>query len=82
MKDSLMKANIDYRGYSNYDKALKMYEENYMEKIDDETIIFVLGDARNNRNDARMKTFLNLSDRAKHVFWLNPEEKRKFDNKS
>jgi uncharacterized protein with von Willebrand factor type A (vWA) domain len=75
----LKMANIDYRGYSNYDMAFRIYEDEFLTYVDGDTIVFILGDARNNRNQAREKTIQTIYEQAKAVFWLNPEEKVKWN---
>lgn len=75
----LKRANIDYRGYSNYDMAFRIYEDEFLTHVDDDTIVFILGDARNNRNQAREKTVQTIHAQAKAVFWLNPEERVKWN---
>ena len=81
MLDScLKKAPIDYRGYSDYDRAFGIYENEYMNDVSKDTIVLLVGDARNNRNDARVPTFKRIQDLSKAVYWLNPEDKEKWNH--
>lgn len=41
--------------------------------------IFFLADARNNRNSPRLDLMKEFGEKAKHIFWFNPESKRKWD---
>ena len=76
----MKKAPIDYRGYSDYDRAFGIYENEYMNDVSKDTIVLLLGDARNNRNDARVLTFKRIQDLSKAVYWLNPEDKEKWNH--
>lgn len=76
---SLRKAAIDYKGYSNYDKALSIFEEQFLEEVDQQSIVMFLGDARNNKNSPRVDMMEKLAQRAKTILWFNPEERKKWD---
>ena len=79
VKQSLKNANIDYRGYSNYDRALSMYHAEYGNELDQDTLLFFLADARNNRNSPRLDLMKEFQERAKHIFWFNPDTKQKWN---
>ena len=79
VKQSLKNANIDYRGYSNYDRALSMYHAEYGNELDQDTLLFFLADARNNRNSPRIDLMKEFREKAKHIFWFNPDTKRKWN---
>lgn len=79
VRQSLINANIDYRGYSNYDTALSIYHNEYGSELDQDTLLFFLADARNNRNSPRLDLMKEFRERAKHIFWFNPEMKRKWN---
>lgn len=38
-----------------------------------DTIVIILGDARNNRNDSGIEYLRKIKERARHVSWLNPD---------
>lgn len=67
------------RGYSDYNTAFKMFSENHLKKIDRNTIVIILGDARNNKNKSGIKYLKEINDRAKSVIWLNPDSKKKWN---
>lgn len=79
VKKSLLDAKIDYKGYSDYDTALSVYEKEYMKQINEDTIVFFLGDARNNKNKPRHHTVQKIKEKAKYVFWFNPEDQEKWN---
>jgi len=56
-----------------------MYEENHLSDVDNNTIVMVLGDARNNRNPSRNQTVKQIQSQCKRLFWLNPDIKTKWN---
>lgn len=77
--NTLTNASVDYRGYSDYGRALSMYERHHMSSVDKNTIVFFLGDARNNKNMAREDVLQQLIQKTPHTYWLNPESKTKWN---
>lgn len=76
--NTLTNASVDYRGYSDYGRALSMYERHHMSPVDKNTIVFFLGDARNNKNKSREDILQKLLHQTPHIYWLNPENKNKW----
>ena len=70
---------IYYRGYSDYNMAFSSFSDEYMRYIDQDTIVIIVGDARNNRNDPGLKYLRSVRDKAHTVLWLNPEHKSKWN---
>jgi uncharacterized protein with von Willebrand factor type A (vWA) domain len=62
-------------GHSDYGNSLSVFEERYMEAITKRTTVIVCGDARNNYHPPQEEVLGRIKDRAKKVFWLNPEPK-------
>jgi uncharacterized protein with von Willebrand factor type A (vWA) domain len=58
---------------SNFGHAFHHFWKNYLAAIDNKTTVLVLGDARNNYNDARGWCLREIHNKAKNVVWLNPE---------
>ena len=50
-----------------------------MEDIDKKTTVVILGDARNNFGPEKAHLLKGVYERAKQVFWLNPEGKYRWD---
>ncbi len=69
---------VDFRGYSNYGKALSLLWENYRSAFDYETVFFFLGDARTNKYDPRPDLLRDIRARVRNTFFLNPEEPGKW----
>lgn len=59
--------------------ALEDYEIETLQEVTQNTIVLMLGDARNNRNDPRASVFEKIKDRCKYTFWLNPKVKEKWN---
>lgn len=62
-------------GYFNTDLgwSLKDFTEDYLDTLNAQTTLIVVGDGRNNYNDPRLDLFTHLSRRASRTIWLNPE---------
>ncbi|HRH88272.1 MAG TPA: VWA domain-containing protein [Rubrivivax sp.] len=58
---------------TDYGQMLLDLDEQLMHRIDHRTTVLVLGDARNNRGQARTEVMKTLYGRARRVIWLNPE---------
>lgn len=58
---------------SNFGHAFHLFWRNYLSAIDNKTTVLVLGDARNNYNDAKGWCLREVHNKAKNVVWLNPE---------
>jgi uncharacterized protein with von Willebrand factor type A (vWA) domain len=58
---------------TDYGQVLQDIDEQLMHRIDRRTTVLILGDARNNRGEARAGIMKTLYGRARRVIWLNPE---------
>ena len=67
------------REYSNYDRAFCKFVEEYIGYLDKHTIVLIIGDARNNRNNTGINYLKQIKSRSKSIIWLNPEEKSKWN---
>lgn len=69
--------DISNDGHSDHSKALEMFWAKYGRTITGTSTVIFTGDARNNFrvDDAGLKAFRQMADRAKQVYWLNPEPK-------
>jgi|GEM_PF-6449519 len=71
-------SGIDFRGYSNYGKALSTLWENHRSAFDYETVVLFLGDARSNRYDPRPDLIRTIQGTVRDAFFLNPEDPDKW----
>ena len=62
-------------GYYNTDLgwSLTDFDGRYMDTLNGQTTLIVVGDGRNNYNDPRIDLFSMMSRRAARTVWLNPE---------
>jgi uncharacterized protein with von Willebrand factor type A (vWA) domain len=63
-----------YHGSSDYGMALGEFAERYRDAVGPRTTVFVLGDARTNMSDPNLAAVRQISERARRVYWLNPEQ--------
>ncbi len=60
-------------GHSDYGHALTVFWERWGEEITPRSSVMLLGDARNNYHASQAWVLKELQNRARHVYWLNPE---------
>lgn len=53
--------------------SLVNFTQDYLDTINGQTTLIIVGDGRNNFNDPRLDLFSHLSRRAARTIWLNPE---------
>jgi uncharacterized protein with von Willebrand factor type A (vWA) domain len=71
-------ATVLYRmpsGYYNTDLgwSLNNFNDGYMDTLNGQTTLILVGDGRNNYNDPRLDVFSLMARRAARTIWLNPE---------
>jgi len=66
-------------GHSDYGLAFTEFVERYGSAITPRTTLIVTGDARTNFREPGTEAFIALVERARAVFWLNPERRRYWD---
>ena len=60
-------------GHSDYGHAFEVFWERYGKDIGPKTTVLLLGDARNNYHASQAWVVKNIRQKARHVYWLNPE---------
>ena len=60
-------------GHSDYGHAFEVFWEKYGKDVGPKTTVLLLGDARNNYHAAQSWVIREMRQRARHVYWLNPE---------
>jgi uncharacterized protein with von Willebrand factor type A (vWA) domain len=71
--------NIPTRGvYSDYNTPFKQFYEQSFHNITKDSIVFFIGDARNNQNQTGEEYIRAISRRAKKAYWLNTEKESKW----
>ena len=66
-------------GSTDYGQALTEFVSLCLDEIDKKTTVVILGDARNNFGPDKANLMKSINERAKQVFWLNPEGKYRWD---
>ncbi|MFJ3305237.1 VWA domain-containing protein [Streptomyces sp. NPDC086549] len=64
-----------WHGSSDYGVALGEFAERYGDAVGPRTTVFVLGDARTNMSDPNLPAVRRIGERARRVYWLNPEQR-------
>jgi uncharacterized protein with von Willebrand factor type A (vWA) domain len=62
-------------GHSDYGHALTEFHRRWGDQVTSRSSIMVLGDARNNYHASQSWVLEDLQAKARHVFWLNPEQR-------
>ncbi|MGI9606083.1 MAG: VWA domain-containing protein [Acidimicrobiales bacterium] len=66
-------------GHSDYGHALEVFWNQYGKDVGPKTSVLILGDARNNYHAPNSWIIQDIAERARNVFWLNPEPKSYWD---
>ena len=66
-------------GRTDYGRAFELFADRYADAIGSRTSLLVLGDARSNYGDVALPVLRELTGRAKHAYWLNPERRAAWD---
>ena len=60
-------------GHSDYGHAFEVFNERFGKDVGPKTTVMILGDARNNYHASQSWVIKEIEDKARKVFWLNPE---------
>lgn len=70
---------VSIDGHSDYGLALEGFWDRWGSQIRARTSVIILGDARNNYHASQAWALQAIRQRARHVYWLNPEPARTWD---
>jgi uncharacterized protein with von Willebrand factor type A (vWA) domain len=70
---------VRFDGRTDYRAAFAALDRDYHDAITPRSTVIVLGDARNNYRAAGADELAALADRAKRLYWLNPEPRAQWD---
>lgn len=70
---------VRFDGRTDYRAAFAALDRDYRDAITPRSTVIVLGDARNNYRAAGADELAALADRAKRLYWLNPEPRAQWD---
>ena len=60
--------------YSNYELPFRTFYNSNMSKVTGDSYVYIIGDARNNKNRSGEEYVKAIARKAKKAFWLNTEE--------
>jgi uncharacterized protein with von Willebrand factor type A (vWA) domain len=66
-------------GHSDYGHAFETFWNKWGKEITKKSTVILLGDARNNYHASQAWVVKEIEQRARHVFWLNPEPRAYWD---
>jgi len=66
-------------GHSDYGAALGAFVERHLDSVTPRTTVIITGDARSNYRAGGAAALRQIADRARALFWLNPEDRRFWD---
>lgn len=73
-------STIPTRGvYSDYNRPLAQICEEHISKITSDSMLFFIGDARNNKNPSGEEYLKIITRKAKYSYWLNTDRKEKWN---
>jgi len=66
-------------GHSDYGHAFEIFWQRYGKDVGSKTTVIILGDARNNYHASQSWVIKEIQQKARHVYWLNPEPRAYWD---
>jgi uncharacterized protein with von Willebrand factor type A (vWA) domain len=75
IEQSLTGGIINVFAHSDFGRAFRSFQRDYIAAVNNKTTVIVLGDARNNYNLPHEWVLKEIRQRAKQVIWLNPENR-------
>jgi hypothetical protein len=66
-------------GHSDYGMVLESFWERWGPQIRAKTSVIILGDGRSNYHASRSEVLKSIRQRARHLYWLNPEPANTWD---
>ena len=70
---------VAFDEHSNYGIAFERFWERFGPEVGPKATVLILGDARNNNRATNEWVLANLEERARKVWWLNPEPRAQWD---
>jgi uncharacterized protein with von Willebrand factor type A (vWA) domain len=75
IEQSLTGGIINVFAHSDFGRAFRAFQRDYIAAVNNKTTVIVLGDARNNYNLPHEWVLKEIRQRAKQLIWLNPENR-------
>lgn len=64
---------VHHDGHSDYGTSLEAFVDRFGSDLSSRSTVLILGDARNNYRPRKIWALETIAEKAKHVYWLNPE---------
>lgn len=71
--------NLNLFGYSDFGRAFYQFYQDYLGDLNRDTVLLILGDARNNAFDPQAWTLEEIRQRCRRIIWLNPEPRQEWN---
>ncbi len=68
--------NLNLFGYSDFGRVFYQFYRDLLSDLNRETVLLILGDARNNVFDPQAWTMEEIRQRCRRIIWLNPEPRQ------
>jgi uncharacterized protein with von Willebrand factor type A (vWA) domain len=72
----LREAHIDYNVATDYGRSLTDFRRDYMEILNRQTTLIIIGDGRCNYTHPEDRTLAEMRSRSRRLIWLNPEARQ------
>jgi uncharacterized protein with von Willebrand factor type A (vWA) domain len=70
---------VDGDGHSDVGRALELFYQGFSDELSPRSSVLILSDARNNNMDPRTWALESVREKARRVYWLNPEPRDRWD---
>jgi uncharacterized protein with von Willebrand factor type A (vWA) domain len=71
--------NLHLFGYSDFGRAFYQFYRDLLGDLTRDTVLVILGDARNNAFDPQEWTLEEIQQRCRRLIWLNPEPRQEWN---
>jgi uncharacterized protein with von Willebrand factor type A (vWA) domain len=71
--------NLNLFGFSDFGRAFYQFYSDLLGDLTRDTVLLILGDARNNNFDPQAWTLAEIRQRCRRLIWLNPEPRREWN---
>jgi uncharacterized protein with von Willebrand factor type A (vWA) domain len=66
-------------GHSDYGRVLRQFRDEHSSRLGGKATLIITGDARNNYRDPAASALKTIHERARKVYWLNPEKRAEWN---
>jgi len=73
IENAYMGQVVNVYSHSNFGRAFRIFHQKFLAGVNNKTTVIIIGDGRNNYNEASEWVLRDIRQKAKKVIWLNPE---------